>query len=529
MVRDYRCCLCLIIYIFIVCSCANDECNKKENGLSEFQTNHVKLHINVISPSLTRGSLESSYCFNDKDSLRLFNISKNIDTKFVYDSTLHAFVGDLAISQDDEITVVYPYINEKVNNNVITMTQSWKTKLPSNTFETGVYWGFTNVDSNTNDISLSVYNITSSANFVFVDSDKRPISISKISLFVNKGGFYSRRQLNIRTGSLEGGELSLTSPSFIGKTESSFDDGLLKICFFPTSVAIDFSIEDVKGNIFQSSLLQKSWNETTSTIDTIECNLVQEFQSYVDVCGTKWAMGNLQYNKFLRGDKGFVEHWKLADHQYDYYNPNYGNVSDSAIWDPNRQDRFNWGAVGDKVLEISNRGRVKDSAIDISGKMYLWESKYGFMRPDLETTDFEKAEFGDLCYWASHGKYRLPTRDEMYTLYAQASCAFGFAKDEDGNLIRGALFFTPKGKREVVTTRRVFSSKDLKNGVFLPGAGFRQCGEGVVLRTGQGFYWNSFQDSEDNGIFSLRYINTVLYWSKDGSHYGRSMRPVLCN
>lgn len=521
----------LFTFLSIIIGCSENDILKDNN----FQNEHLgssKLNIYIENSASTRSG--ASYIENDSiinlengDSIYVFNTRNKLITKFYYNLSEGCFKGEIPYTDNDGLSLLYP-ANFQADNEFVHLKSLPQTGVKDSFVPSEYYWGFGKTTSSSNKLGIKLFNLMARCNLVFVDKDKYPLSIGKIIVKVKKGGLYYDRVLNLSTGSLEKGNVSNDSIQIVALKESDLDRGMVALSLFPTSAMLSFEIEDNKGNTYVADIPQKIWNENSQTLDTVLCTEISQKQEYVEVCGVKWALGNLQYNKYRQGDKGFYSHWLIADRQYEYFNTNYGNVSDSAYYDVERQDHFNWGVLDQRALTIDQRGRLKNiEKIDIAAQMYTW-LPYGFMYPSTQTTNFEEAELGDLCYWASKGKYRLPNREEMYSLYAKASCAFGFAVTDDGKLVRGALFYTPKGEREIVTVRRNFTKEELKTGLFLPGAGFRQCGEGVILRTGQGFYWNSHQEYEDNGLWSLRYINTVLYWSKDGSHYGRSMRPVLC-
>ena len=51
-----------------------------------------------------------------------------------------------------------------------------------------------------------------------------------------------------------------------------------------------------------------------------------------------------------------------------------------------------------------------------------------FTDPEMqhETKDFRKARYGDIVYWATCGELRLPTAEEMTTLFTAYSWEYGF-------------------------------------------------------------------------------------------------------
>ena len=86
-----------------------------------------------------------------------------------------------------------------------------------------------------------------------------------------------------------------------------------------------------------------------------------EYNDYVSVCGIKWARGNLQH---------LGEEWKIADHQWEYFNYVDGNTGSSVTQSSSQMDHFNWGVCGVNALTTSFTVCAKKVSQDISGKMF---------------------------------------------------------------------------------------------------------------------------------------------------------------
>lgn len=523
---------------FLSCfGCADDIQEMSDNASastdSDIQESELHIHIvdSVYKKKATRASGQSSsISFVDNDSVLVVNITNGESYTFYYSIVDSCFSGMIPLSADDEIALVYPKINGTViDNKIVVNANSCITGDSLSASNNSVFWGFAQItDKHLRDVDMTIFNLMSRMNVVFIDQDRYPLSLKKVSLSTTKGDVYSERLLNLKTGQYEGGHTAQDDMSFIADVESSYDRGCFSYVFFPTSTMSQFVIEDVKGNIYEATLPQKIWHEGEITVDTIECNLVNQALEYVEVCGVKWAKGNLQYNEYRKGDKGFAKHWLIADNQYEYFNPVYGHINngwgDSIQYDEQRLDHFNWGVVGEKVFNINARGsHATNTAVEISTKMFT------NMVQTIETKDFDRALYGDLPYWASKGKYRLPTSEELNKLYSEASYAFGYAPTDDGKWIMGCLFWTPSAEeREEIKSLQYFTKRQMDTCLFLPAAGFRQSFETTIMRVGNGFYWDSYM-LESGGVNALRFIVTTLYWSIDGNVYGRSIRPVLCD
>lgn len=510
-----------LIVLFTSCS---DNLNSLHNALEEQGVlQHIKLSVSEVTTrtGLTRSKAyqPSDYLFSQGDSISVYNLSTGKQYILTYSEDEGCFVGNMAWSEGDEISAVYPRVAMNANDNIVNIASEDISSSPI-----GCCWGIARPSSKNNIISASIilYTLSSKCKFTFLDNDEYVLPVKKVLLQTSKGALYQSRNLNIKTGQLEGGET--TSSLIVENDDSEKWDSATEFCLFPTSAEIECHVTEKKGNTYIGNTSQFRLTEDNDEYEVIKCQKEADARQYVEVCGVKWAMGNLQYDAYIHGDKGFREHYRIANNQWDYFGAVNMSRQDTTAYDSMRIDRFNWGVVGDYVFDIKKRGRIKSGEIDIAGKLY---SDSYFMAN--ESDDADNALFGDLCYWASNGKYRLPTKDELYKLYSEANVKWGYILTDEGIYIRGALFTTPEGNRTVDTKNKnnIFTREELRTGLFLPAAGFRQAGDDVIKRAGNGFYWNSYYNYDDKGIYSLRYINLELYWTLDGPHYGRSMRPVI--
>lgn len=503
------------------------------SGDTEIQESELHIHITGITDQTERTSEAAiqflSVSFADNDSILVANITNGTSCVFYYSIEDSCFSGLIPLSVEDEIALLYPVPKCSITDNRIVLNTSNQIGDSLSASNNDVFWGFAQIsDNHLHYVDMTLFDLMSRMNVVFTDQDGYPLSLRTVTLSTAKGGIYSDRILNLKTGQYESGNTNQGDMSFVADVESSYDRGCFSYVFFPTSVMSQFIVEDTKGSIYEATMSQKIWHEGEVTFDTIECNLVEQALEYVEVCGVKWAKGNLQYNEYRKGDKGFAKHWLIADRQYEYFNPVYGHINngwgDTIQYDERRLNHFNWGVVGEKVFNVNARGsHAANTAVEISAKMFT------NMVQTIETKDFNKALYGDLPYWASRGKYRLPTSEELHKLYSEASYAFGYAPTDDGKWIMGCLFWTPSTeKREEIKSLQYFTKKQMDACLFLPAAGFRQSFETTIMRVGNGFYWDSYM-LEKGGVYALRFVITTLYWSIDGNVFGRSIRPVLCD
>lgn len=240
-----------------------------------------------------------------------------------------------------------------------------------------------------------------------------------------------------------------------------------------------------------------------------------EYNDYVSVCGIKWARGNLQHSG---------EEWKIADHQWEYFNYVDGNSGSSISQSSSQMDHFNWGVCGANALTTSLSVCAKNVSQDISGKMFTDQEC------TAETSDFGAALYGDIAYWATQGAWRLPTEAELEKLYNEASYQYGYYTTEDGKNVYGYLFTPPmKSGRVENTSPRQITDEELVGGLFLPAAGYHIYAGSTISSAGKvGYYWTSqYRDAGSNNYaYYLELQPTQIRWAGNASYYGRSVRPV---
>ena len=257
-----------------------------------------------------------------------------------------------------------------------------------------------------------------------------------------------------------------------------------------------------------------------------------EQPKYITVAGIKWATGNLQYEKDTTTD-GFAAGWRIANNQASYQ-----NESTTSRTDYNKSDLFNFGGVEDPFSPLATASAVAEIGTDISGKLYTDQAC------TTATTDFAAAKYGDIAYWASNGKYRMPTEAEIATLLASAS-AVKATYTLAGNSVTGVYFFNPaEGTTPTIdtTTAQVITDEDLAVGIFLPFAGRGYNAEatqyGVYNVGSQGIYRASVVNTGDGAnqpcygvVFAASNVGTskvaLPYWNKAFDAKGRyAIRPI---
>lgn len=487
-------------------ACTQEELVKSKTEVVETYAPNTTLRVNTRSSSLDKPSRLFSYNLTQKQSAILDYYSEDV------------YSGDAYILPGDEVICLSPATDYSVTNSMVNLS------MPNNDGYSAIpyLWGHSKVadTNNITSIQVSLYDLTSTCLFHIVNDDNAAVGLKSFEIRPTKGMIYQSRDLNLLTGTWEKG----TRADFISiASKTGFADGNVTVSLIPTSAELSITIVDLGGNTYESVLPQTIFEEGKTKSFDIKCHQPEPVSEYVEVCGTKWAKGNLLYASDEEGADGFQSHWRLAYEQWQYFNMVYGtggtSISVDLPYDTEHVHLFNWGTCGANALDVTKYGTRPNT--DIAGKMYL--DKY----LSKETTDFNQALYGDIAYWASNGKWRMATYDEFYNLYSVASYRCGYYKTDDGQLVFGILFTTPEGERITDTSFQYFTKEQLDEGLFLPGAGYRQQAVEIIKRVGKsGFYWNSYRPESANQL-NLRFINTTLYWSGDGATYGRSIRPVL--
>ena len=252
-----------------------------------------------------------------------------------------------------------------------------------------------------------------------------------------------------------------------------------------------------------------------------------------------WATGNLEHVVGQTGE-GFMTDWRLAPAQWHYSGCENAAATQKAVtWSVTNYDDyslFNYGGLGmDSMDNVVDHTAMVPVGADISGKMFIDRMC------TVETTDFDAARYGDIAFWASKGKYRLPTGEEFAALYANASRQFAAYTVSATNIIRGILYFDPVGDAPVASDVEAdLTDADLAKGVFLPYCGRRYTAQPLTVNqlSNQGPYRSgesitgdgAYDDTCYGGIYHQLSAapRPYPYFNKDfGAVGGYAVRPVL--
>lgn len=280
---------------------------------------------------------------------------------------------------------------------------------------------------------------------------------------------------------------------------------------------IDGDGDEIEGS---ERKFKQSWNDVSKNdfiiMPRIDFNKAELRKDFVKVCGVKWAKGNLQCYKD-NGAEGFQDGWRLAPAQWYHFNYDLAsNVvgENTYTYDDtkgtemrysnngNQFEHFNFGGLARNARFFSTPGTnymVPEKELNISGKIFTDSKGNTEATGDARFYDcgtFTKknsAIWGDLAFWASKGKFRVPTKEELSTLYSSklVSKQYGHYDTGDYN-VWGILFTTALGEQVINKTDVVLTDADLESGLFLPLAGRRMYDNSsnvVTVRT-QGVYWS---------------------------------------
>ena len=251
-----------------------------------------------------------------------------------------------------------------------------------------------------------------------------------------------------------------------------------------------------------------------------------------------WALGNLEH-VVGSTDDGFQTDWRLGPAQWHYSNcENAESTAKAVVYKPtdySNCSHFNYGGIEYPFDNVVEHGAAPAVGTQIAGKMFTDRGC------TVGTTDFSAAKYGDIAFWASKGKYRTPTADEIIALLANASRQYGLYTPSPGHVIPGILFFDPVGDAPVFSdVETSFTDEDLAKGVFFPYAGRRYNTQPfqVNVQGTQGPYrTGDCETSADanegvsyGGIFALLSAapRAYPYFNKAiDAQAGISIRPVL--
>ena len=333
-----------------------------------------------------------------------------------------------------------------------------------------------------------------------------------------------------------------------GKKFSSVGGNYTYVAFLPGTY------EDVVVTAYVGSkVYQKSYSSITFGSDKIyRTDLLKmedtKQKAYVEIQGIKWATGN-----FIHYKEGSQEYWGIAPTQWwisrraVMLNSNRKEVSSGGILQssqfessptqsPEDLDLFRYGDI-EKALNVSSNSN-KAGLMDVYGKLYTATGLTG-----RETSDRSKAKAGDIVWYYTMNnkrKYRMPTADELKTLYTTAHVIPAYCYTDKGTVVYGGFFTTNNGERKKLFPTKARRYDKYTNvtalvrankGLFLPVTGRRLPFSATIgfrdMAYGAGAYGQYMSGSADALSWDFFFGPTEWNFSKNDKGQAKAIRPVL--
>jgi putative lipoprotein len=282
---------------------------------------------------------------------------------------------------------------------------------------------------------------------------------------------------------------------------------------------------------------------------------VKEFDPnppYIEIDGVKWGKYNLQYTPGKKTD-GWEDGYHLAANPWDYFyttsspavldvTPVYDADNASRLGDQQMWDHFRWGDIS-------------------KAHNYAYKNQDHYYNKTTQIKEFitSNKEYGDLPYYASKKKWRLPTWDDYKNLMKNSTEYVGYYSVGTTTKIYGVLF-VPDGKahgsivgkngnilmQSNVTGTisnddlREFTAAEINKGVFFPATGTYNAysdGNPTLEEKGkQGLYWTADYHDADRGVsftfyetssgFNVATVGNANANPKPHKHDMYSIRPI---
>ena len=536
----------------------NDNIRKERLLLIKQGNNSAKFaHTRTILNDLGEDGIYASWEMGDKASIYnksypeagYMRVTASSSTKNTN------FTGAVDCQKDDVLRMFYPEIN-KVNsvtdtsNNGILMLDisNQKGTLEDIQLNYDFCYGEATVSDVTEDNAIADMgtseNLMAICKFTFKIGNDYLKSINKVKITgVHEKGIFtlstsspefircqfadfynSTKKRNVKAKAPEFSELDV-SQGIITINAGDVDNSVY-VALYPGSTSPSFEVTTKEGKYegtLKTSVLKagKYYNVVVNMDRTGDASKAD----YVEVCGVKWAKGNLQYDPVNGGDEGFMDNWRIAPAQWHYVGYDRTGVS-IDLSDDLIKDAFNWGRLGDDAYNPSlNWATVQDAYYDINSKFYFTSGK---ISDGCIVSDGSIANLGDLAFYVSNGTYRLPRQSDFEKLMNSASYQLGHYETKDGYSVRGVLFSTPNN--EIVKNLEddvLFTDNDLENYLFLPLVRFLNSNLKLRSDFEDHMYLSS---TSNNPIFSIRVYSTgkKLYFYGASRSYLIKIRPVLC-
>ena len=330
---------------------------------------------------------------------------------------------------------------------------------------------------------------------------------------------------------------------------------LLYVAIFPTNgFKPKFEVYTTDNKAYTYTVTASDWETKTAKVYPITV-AVKEFDPnppYIEIDGVKWGKYNLQYTPGKKTD-GWEDGYHLAANPWDYFyttsspavldvTPVYDADNASRLGDQQMWDHFRWGDIS-------------------KAHNYAYKNKDHYYNKTTQIKEFitSNKEYGDLPYYASKKKWRLPTWDDYKNLMKNSTEYVGYYSVGTTTKIYGVLF-VPDGKahgsivgkngnilmQSNVTGTisnddlREFTAAEINKGVFFPATGTYNAysdGNPTLEEKGkQGLYWTADYHDADRGVsftfyetssgFNVATVGNANANPKPHKHDMYSIRPI---
>ena len=273
-------------------------------------------------------------------------------------------------------------------------------------------------------------------------------------------------------------------------------------------------------------------------------------EPYVEVQGIKWATGNfIHYGPETGGYWGIApaQWWisrravKLGSNRKPASN---GILQSSQFEDNPTQttDDVDLFRFGDIVTALNLKtDKYKSGNIDIQKKFYVGD---GPARP--QTTNVSNAQYGDIVWYYTmnnHKRYRLPSEDELKTLYSTANVVPAYCYTDKNTVVYGAYFTNhtsgprvqgfPTGVKAYYKYSNVTALVRANKGLFLPISGLRIIDNDKMglrdMAWGAGAY-GQYMSSKSHGLLGsdrFKFGPSKWEFKSELKAQASAIRPVL--
>ena len=274
-------------------------------------------------------------------------------------------------------------------------------------------------------------------------------------------------------------------------------------------------------------------------------------QPYVEVQGIKWATGNfIHYGPETGGYWGIApaQWWisrravRLDSHRKAVTSG--GTIMSSQFEDNPTQttDDVDLFRFGDIVTALNLKtDKYKSGNIDIQKKFYVGD---GPARP--QTTNVSNAQYGDIVWYYTmnnHKRYRLPSEDELKTLYSTANVVPAYCYTDKNTVVYGAYFTNhtsgprvqgfPTGVKAYYKYSNVTALVRANKGLFLPISGLRIIDNDKMglrdMAWGAGAY-GQYMSSKSHGLLGsdrFKFGPSKWEFKSELKAQASAIRPVL--